>query len=254
MNKIWKKVFYAVLIVGLMGLSVGLWKHHSEQKVKDFRVTIVNSDLKFCTQESIFNELKRAKLLPKAKEKIGNIDLKKIEFCVEQNPFVKKAEVIALLDGSIEAKITQRQPILRVINTQNEDFYIDSDSLKMPIGKHFAANVLVATGTIAEKADNRPVVHDSIGSPTLLKLNRLAHFIAKDSTLNAVVVQINATEKQEFEIISRYASPIVLLGDSHGLEEKFDKLLLLYRHHKAVTHLQDFTSINLKYKNQIICK
>ena len=56
---------------------------------------------------------------------LQQINLNEIEERMESNPYIAAAKVYADMDGVIHIEIKQRQPVLRVINAGDQDFYID---------------------------------------------------------------------------------------------------------------------------------
>jgi len=77
---------------------------------------------------------------------MDNINLHDLESKLRANPFVEFAKVYADMDGVIMIEISQRQPILRVMNQFDQDFYIDKNGLKIPLSENFTARVLAVNG------------------------------------------------------------------------------------------------------------
>jgi cell division protein FtsQ len=82
--------------------------------------------------------------------RLENINLHALENKLKANPFVESASVYADMDGVIQVEISQRQPMLRIMNRFNQDFYVDQHGLKIPLSNNFTAKVLVANGYIDE--------------------------------------------------------------------------------------------------------
>jgi len=57
----------------------------------------------------------------------------------------------------------------------------------------------------------------------------------------------------EIELISRVGNQPVLFGDINDMEEKFDKLLLFYKEGLSKTGWNQYKTINLTYKDQVVC-
>ncbi len=58
---------------------------------------------------------------------LKNIDIHKLETILKANPYIEAAKVYADMDGVINIRIHQREPILRILNFTNQDFYIDKN-------------------------------------------------------------------------------------------------------------------------------
>ena len=64
---------------------------------------------------------------------LNTLHIHDIENILRGNPFIEGAKVYTDMDGSIWVQIKQREPVLRILNAFNQDFYIDRNGLKMPI-------------------------------------------------------------------------------------------------------------------------
>src|ERR1700749_3628688 len=57
--------------------------------------------------------------------KMEEINIHELETKLKSNPFIEFAKVYTNMDGIINVEISQRQPILRIINRIDQDFYVD---------------------------------------------------------------------------------------------------------------------------------
>jgi cell division protein FtsQ len=153
------------------------------------------------------------------------------------------------MDGVIHVEISQRQPILRIVNKFDQDFYIDQHGLKIPLSENFTAKVLVATGNIEELFANRV---DSLHNDLTKDLFRTADFIRKDSLWSAQIVQIYVDDNKEIELIPRVGNHRILLGSADSLATKFDNLLVFYKQALPKVGQDAYKVINVKYANQVV--
>jgi cell division protein FtsQ len=181
---------------------------------------------------------------------LASIDLTRMEKQVEQIPFVANAEAFVDIQGYIRLEVSQREPVLRIVNQAQESFYIDKNGLTMPTTTNAAAPVLVANGHIAVRMSQA----DTATNTLLRDLVLLNSYLANDELLQALFVQIYVNSKQEIELIPRVGNHSVLLGDISDLDEKFEKLLALYRQGFDEDAWRSYKLVNLKYKDQVICK
>ena len=79
---------------------------------------------------------------------VREIDVARVERVLENDPFVLNADVFVDAKNQVHIEIEQREPILRIIDKNGLNYYLDKFGKKMPLSKHFAARVLVATGNI----------------------------------------------------------------------------------------------------------
>ncbi|MBK9017302.1 MAG: hypothetical protein IPM82_26405 [Saprospiraceae bacterium] len=76
------------------------------------------------------------------------VDEDQVERALEENLFVKNAEVLLTANSNIKINIEQRVPILRVVDKLGVQYYLDKEGAKVPLSRHFTARTLVATGNI----------------------------------------------------------------------------------------------------------
>ena len=167
-----------------------------------------------------------------------------------KHPHIKEVEVFLDARNHLHIKIWQRTPILRVINRWQEHCYIDSERRAMDAGSGFTANVPVASGYIS----HRPTLGDSLRDPQMLLLADLADRIRKDAWLNSVIVQLYADTNGFVELIPRLGGARIILGDTTRWQAKTEKLKEFCRQSTRSGGLNAWSTINLTYKNQLVCE
>jgi cell division protein FtsQ len=78
-------------------------------------------------------------------------------------------------------------------------------------------------------------------------------YIRSDKFWEAQIVQIYVNGKGEFELIPRVGAHIIEFGKAEDIEEKFEKLWILYNEGFYNTGWNQYDKISLKYKNQAVC-
>ncbi|WP_293789474.1 cell division protein FtsQ [uncultured Pedobacter sp.] len=182
---------------------------------------------------------------------LENINIHKIEKKLQSNPYIGFAKVYVDMDGVLHIEVKQRQPILRILNENGQDFYIDNDGLKMPISSNFTANVLVATGHILEVFSSRV---DTLHTQLARDLYKTAQFIKKDTLWEAQIEQVVVDQKNDIELIPRVGNQRIILGNADSLEKKMKNLLLFYKKAMPQVGWDTYKTINIKYTNQIVCE
>lgn len=182
---------------------------------------------------------------------LNDINIHKLENTLKANPFIEYAKVYADMDGIIHVQIRQREPVLRVINMANLHFYVDGKGLKMPLSENFTAKVLVVNGMIDEDFTGKV---EELSSKLAKDLFRIALFIKSDTLWNDQIEQLYVDMKGDIEMVPRVGDHKIILGDADSLQAKFRNLLVFYK--KAIPKVgwDTYSTINLKYANQIICE
>ncbi len=203
----------------------------------------------------------KGKLIGKSFANINKTLLEKIVF---SNPFVERVEVYSTLDGNLHIDAWQRDPIVRVYNMQNEQFFIDKNGAFMPVSEKYTPSVIVANGFIFNtysemKIAPPPVLKnskniDSLTIPRMInQVYKVASFVANDTFWSANTQQIFVNELQEIELVPRVGDHRILIGDTTDLQNKFNCLFLFYQKGLSNTGWNKYAVINLKFKDQVVC-
>ena len=183
--------------------------------------------------------------------KLEDINLHAIEDRIKANPYIALSTVYADMDGVIHIEISQRQPLLRIINAGGQDYYIDRDGLKMPVSPNFTANVLVANGRILEHFGGRV---DTLITKMASDLYKTAGYLKKDSLWDAQIEQIFVSDNDDIILIPRVGNQRIILGNADSLDTKMNNLLTFYKKAMPQVGWDTYKTINVKYTNQIVCE
>lgn len=239
-------------LIGLAGVVVLLsFINVKKQTVKctDVKILIPGAD-NFIEREEIDAILKEDQGVLLGRN-LENINIHKIEKKLQSNPYIGFAKVYVDMDGVLHIEVKQRQPILRILNENGQDFYIDNDGLKMPISSNFTANVLVATGHITEVFGSRV---DTLHTQLARDLYKTAQYIKQDTLWDSQIEQIVVDQKNDIELIPRVGNQRIVLGNADSLEKKMKNLLLFYKKAMPQVGWDTYKTINIKYTNQIVCE
>ncbi len=193
-------------------------------------------------------------------EGINSINVNKLEEFLLLHPSIKEANVYRNLQGNLEIKIIQRNPILRIINKNRESFYVDELGKIMPLSNKYSAHVLIASGNIGLNytklilAQNAKIGDNSVNNSNalLLDLYQLASYIYHDEFWRAQIEQIYVLDNG-FELIPRVGTHLIKLGSIDNYKNKFRNLKALYIQGLPSSGWNKYKTINLKYNNQVIC-
>ncbi|MBA3681074.1 MAG: hypothetical protein H0W73_07885 [Bacteroidetes bacterium] len=261
-KKILITVLWIIAIVGLTSSWAFVSKSERNIVAKTLNISIHNNDENlFLSEKDIkqfFVERKDSLLLNQYK----NINIPELEKSLNSHPAIENAEVAADINGEIKIDITQRTPVLRIINKDGESFYIDSQTKLMPLNDNYSARVLIASGFIYEPFSRRYQYSvdqikksESFKEVSLLDdIYDVADFINKDSVLTNLIHQIYVNEEKEIELFPAIGNHKIIFGNATDVAEKFNKLKLFYTEgmNKADSWTK-YSNINLKYKNLVVC-
>lgn len=235
-----------LILIGLVATSVYLVlavtvfnAKPSERLCKGMELEIMDDvDYGFITLKDIENSLKREKLLP-VESRQKDINTRKMELLLEKNPFIKDVECYFTASGKIKIELYQRIPLLRVMSSNGDNYYIDNEGKAMKAnGK--PVHVAIATGYIDRKFAQE-------------KLFELACYLQSDDFWRAQIEQINITPKQEVELVPRVGDHILFIGKPEMYETKFKKLKAFYVEGLNKVGWNKYERISVEFNNQIIC-
>ncbi len=250
-KRIWKHLLvgfaWVVSLGGLVVLMSFIEVKKSEVVCKDVKVYIPGNQY-FIDRQEVDNilQVNSHALLG---HRMEDINIHALESRLKANPFIEHAKIYADMDGTINVEISQREPILRLMNRFEQDFYVDQHGLKIPLSANFTAHVLVANGYIDELFANRV---DTLHTAIAAELFKTADYIRKDTLWNAQIAQIYVNKDHEMELIPRVGNNRILLGDADSLDTKFHNLLVFYKKALPRVGWDTYKVINVKYANQVV--
>ncbi|GAA4096116.1 cell division protein FtsQ [Mucilaginibacter panaciglaebae] len=238
---------WLISLGGLVVLMSFIEVKKTEVVCKDVRIYIPGSQY-FIDKKEVESILQLSSFTLVGR-RIDRINMHQLENKLKANPFVEFAKVYADMDGVLMIEIEQREPIMRVMNQNDQDFYIDKNGLKIPLSANFTARVLAANGFIEEPFGNKV---DTLHTALARDLFKTVSYIRGDSLWDAQIGQIYVNQGHEIELIPRVGSQRILLGNADSLDMKFKNLMAFYKQALPQVGWDAYKIINIKYANQII--
>lgn len=181
---------------------------------------------------------------------LANLEVERMERVLEGDPFVKDADVYIDQNNQLHIRIIQREPLVRVLDNNGNNYYLDSAGKKMPPSKNFAARVMVATGNLSaytpefrEKRKN-----------SLKDLFTITQTLLADDFLKSFIQQIHVNNAGDFILVPLVGDQKIILGSARRLEDKLHRLKVFYKEGMPYEGWRKYESINLKYNGQVVCK
>lgn len=252
-----------IVVVSGLGMSLAfVSKEQKNIKATNLSISVLNPDEHQFIDESgvkAYFEERNDKIV---NESLKNIDLHQLEKALNAHPAIENAEVNYTMKGEVTVKVTQRVPVLRVMNADGESYYIDRQMKLMPLSDNYTARVLVASGYINEPYASRYTfsVDQIKANETFNKVSVLddimevATKINADTLLSQLIHQIYINKEKEIELFPAVGQHRIVLGDIACLNEKLNKLKLFYKQGLNKTNnWNKYSVLNLKYKNLVVC-
>jgi cell division protein FtsQ len=262
MKKILIISLWVIFVVGLVFVMSFASRSHGKRLCSKPVITIEKiGDQKFITEEQVLKYLSDHNKMPEGKE-MSEIDIPELENLLSGHPAIESCDVFISVGGEMTIKIKQRRTIARIMTLLNESYYIDDRGMLMPWSEEYTSPVILVNGEFGDSYASKyrqslDVIDADSALKTTTKLDdiwQITKRIDADTFLQAQMVQLYFSADKGFELIPRIGNHIIVLGDISDLDEKFQKLLIFYRDGIDRTGTwNDYTYIDLQYKNQIVC-
>ena len=259
MSKVWNIVLWSLGLIGLLFLLGFVNYKQSEMLCRELVVQIDRTNGNYFINEEDINSMVYHEIDTVLGRPVRLINSEKLERKINNHPAVEATEVYKTIDGQLYIDVHQRTPIVRVFNTKGESFYIDSTGKLMPPSSTYTSRVLIANGNIQDSFfelsdENARNVSDTLEEKSSIDdIFSFAEFIRKDKFWNAQIEQLYVNKDFEIELIPRVGNHRIVFGDAVSLKEKFNKLKIFYFKGLNKTGWNEYSVINLKYANQVVC-
>lgn len=252
-------IAFAVLVIVLLFVAR---KQQEEMLAAPPTIAIsVVDENAFLTEQELVVRLQRDRLIYSG-QRMKDVNTTAIEAVIRKMHEVELVDVYKRLGGHWNIRVKVRQPYARIFNREGQSFYVDARGATMDPSPNFTARVLVFSGNIADKSDSLTVA-DIEQDPKLdarrdlNEIYRIAKFINGDSFLRSQIVQVHRDRWGDYVMIPQVGNHEIMFGSANSdkeVREKFEKLKIFYREGLPFEGWNTYEQINLKYRNQIVCK
>ncbi len=230
-----KILLLIILVVSLYGFAS---HRNSMKKTNDFDVFFENGNNLFISYETV-NKLLIQKLGADKNQSKENLNLNNLENFIQGNKMIENTEVFLRINGDLGVIIKQRTPILRIANNKNS-YYFDKLGEKMPLSDNYSARVPVGSSEI-EEGNCKDMIC-------------LANYIKNDDFLRKQIIGISQKDStNQFKLKTRIGDQIIQFGNLNNMQGKFNKLKVFYQKVIADSTLNNYKTIDLKYKDEVVC-
>jgi cell division protein FtsQ len=176
------------------------------------------------------------------------VNCKEIEKNIENNQWVKSAELFVSSNNFINVKVQQKKPVVRIQQKDSTDYayYLDEFANPIPLSKQYTPRVsVVTTERLAfTKTDLR----------MKSAMVQLAQFIDKDTFWSVAIAQIDINAKNQIVLVPMIGAQTIILGSTDDLENKMARLFTFYQQGVNTIKWSLYDEIDLRFKGQIVCR
>lgn len=186
-------------------------------------------------------------------QRIAKLNIFSMENTLDKRSAIKKTQVSIGIDGKLNIEITQRKPVVR-IETPNGGFYVDDTEFIFPLDYKFSSYVPIVSGHIpfVIEQGHRGKLSKNAGI-WIHRIARIGKYLDKNEFWNNQIEQIYIMETGDVALYPRQGPEKIILGDISNIDAKFKALYAFYKDIVPVYGWDRYNTINLKFKNQIVC-
>lgn len=237
---------WLVIAGGMVTLLVAAIGKKSKERCSDFQITVKGTQARFFIENKDVLQLLTNATHGKIKgQQMSSVDLHRLETMLEDNIWIKDAQLYFDNKDVLHVTVNEREPIARIFTTGNKSFYIDNNLKRLPLSDRASANVPVFTDYPEKIASTK----DSL---LLTDVKNIAEFILSNSFWMSQVAQIDMDADNKFEMIPVVGNHTVKLGDGNNIAQKFDRLMIFYKDVLSKTGFDKYASIDVRFASQVV--
>ena len=248
-----RTIIWSAVIIGILGLWYLAVKRKLEMPVSHIKVSIqkpgdqqelINADDVIGIVEDYLGYDLEAAL-------VRELDLRAIEAVMDADPRVHKAELFVDAKDRLQIYVMPKHVVARVKDGVYHDYYIDiAGSIVSATGTR-PVRVPIVTGSHLSVPDSFPFNTDRA---VLNEVFEVALAAAQDSFLYSLTEQIHIDSHGELWVIPKVGKERLLLGDAMDLEDRLDRLKIIYKEGMPRTGFNQYAELHFKWRGQVLRK
>lgn len=238
-----KILLYTVVLLISAYLAIALTAFNKKpegQVCHDLELLIQDSVYAgFITKKEVTAMLQKQKLSPIGQE-LDQVCTENLEEVLRKHSLIDEVECYKTPSGKVCIEVSQRIPILRIMNNKGENYYIDNKGIAMPSDSKCVVHLAVVTGDVEKSFATRD-------------LYKFALFLQQNSFWNAQIEQIHVLKNKTIELVPRVGDHIIYMGKLNNYEQKLARVKTFYEKGLNQVGWNKYSRINVEFSNQVIC-
>jgi cell division protein FtsQ len=242
-----KAFLWLILLVSLTGITLAAAKFHADEVISGVKAEVILLDKgnNLILPEDIVKTVLK-KFGPLEGIPIDLVDMRSIEEFLSTSPYVKEASVFLGASGQLTLSIRQRMPIMRVVDNRGTHWYIDADTVRMPVSRNFTARVPLVNGDF-------PVTNDVRTWP-ITSLFDITMMLQENEFMGSLIDQIYLESKEKIWLVPRMGPSKILIGNTDILDDKVERIQKFYKKALPSTGWDTYAYIDTRFAGQIVAK
>ena len=253
-----KKILSIILWVITGGALVVLFvcgrKAYLDTPLKGIDFSFEQSNSKGCVEKDTLLSTIETLCDIKHEATISSIDMMGIKKLLYDNPWIEQASGYIGLDEILTLKANEHKPIVRIFNKTGHSVFVTEKGIIIPFSPKHSPRLMIANGDFdfpmpRQNANMTDSLYAATGIPEAV---HIALALNKDPFLTGSIGQIYKNN-DEYELIVNDLPAKAILGDTCATNDKLSRLRTLLENYSGTHELLPYKTLNLKYKNQIVC-
>ena len=254
-----KRILLSTAIaITVLGLCGGYFYHVSRIE-RSGRDSLICRNIEISVRDSAINRIITASQIRSVigdgflGMAVNSIDLNEVETRIDSLGEVLFSRVYPTSNSMI-IEVMPRTAAVRFITDGGQHYYSDATGFLFPVES--SVNTPVVTGKIPLRTGKnfKGYSIDPQERQWLKGILRFTSYIESNSYWKEMTSHVNIDEKGEIELYPLKGNVKFQFGKPEDLTEKFAKMELWYKAIAPTPKAASYSSVNLKYDNQIICR
>jgi len=246
-------IIWFSLVAGIATLLFFSIRRKSNAEVKTLEINIegIEGGEKLISEKEVKQILMTEAGKPITKSNIKTLNLRKLEAKLNKDKRIERADLYFDSKDRLNVRVIQKKPVMRVIEEAGAGYYLDENGKQVPVIQGNAVRVPVVTG-LKDGFDPKFLTAEK---PSKLKdIFTIMTYVKNDVFLSSLIEQVHVENDSigDIVLIPKIGRNKIIFGDINGLNEKFKKLKLFYRNGLPILDWSRYTTLNLKYANQVV--
>lgn len=258
MRKVLKYLLFAIVVAGFAALTALLCGFAANSRrgisCKGLEVSFQNSR-SFVSEQDVKDYLKNY-YGPYIGERIDSMNLDRMESVLDRRSAIKKSQAWTTDDGILHIGISQRDPVVRFQKSSSNGFYADDRGFIFPLQKAYTPLVPVVSGKIplSASAGYKGEPANEAERAWMDGILALLDYVKGSRQWSEGISEIRVAENGDLVLIPREGRERFIFGSPDEAKAKFDRIEKYYRYIKPSKDSGWYGSVNVKYRDQIICR
>lgn len=252
MKRVRNTIIWTLLIGSILALMYFSVQRKSNAQIASLIVHIdgLYGEDKMITESDIVRMIEKEAGRKINQSDIKTLDIRHLEAKLNTDKRIGRADLYFDSNDRLNVKVTQKKPIMRVIDNVGAEYYLDDKGLQIPTGLGSAIRVPVVTG-LNEVFDPNFLKVDK--STKLKEVYDILLYISQDDFLSSLIEQVHVENNGDRDIllIPKIGREKIIFGSSEMLEDKFFNLKIFYKEGMAKLGWSRYKTLNLKYSGQV---